>query len=114
MCCCAPQVAVRERFVVPFSATEPLLDYYLKDLEVVVDEIRQSWRGGRARFHAAGLGLGAIALAHLAIKHPTWHRSLTLFTMYFGTRHPEGMLRASRHGAERYATMPDEDVDAFL
>ena len=67
---------MRERFVEPFSATEPLLDYYLKDVEAVVDEIRQSWRGGRERFHAAGLGVGAAVLAHLAIKHPTGHKSL--------------------------------------
>ena len=105
---------MRERFVEPFSATEPLLDYYLKDVEVVVDEIRQSWRGGRERFHAAGLGLGAAALAHLAIKHPAWHSSLALFGMEFGMRLPEGYVRAFKRSVVRYATMPDADVDAYL
>ena len=105
---------MRERFVVPFSATEPLLDYYLKDLEVVVDEIRQSWRGGRERFHAAGLGVGATALAHLAIKRPAWHSSLALFNMEFGMRFPEGLVRQFKRLVGRYATMPDADADAFL
>ena len=105
---------MRERFVEPFSATEPLLDYYLKDVEVVVDEIRQSWRGGRERFHAAGLGLGATALAHLAIKRPAWHSSLALFGMEFGMRWPEGKAREYKRTEVRYATMPDADVDAFV
>ena len=110
----APQATVRERFFEPFSATEPLLDYYLKDVEVVVDEIRQSWRGGRERFHAAGLGFGATALAHLAIKRPAWHSSLALFGMEFGMRLAEGHVRQYKRVVIRYATMPDAHVDAFL
>ena len=105
---------MRERFVEPFSATEPLLDYYLKDVEVVVDEIRQSWRGGRERFHAAGLSVGAIVLAHLAIKHPAWHRSLALFGMGFGRRHSEAFVGMMKHGTAKYAALPDADVDAWL
>ena len=105
---------MRERFFEPFCATEPLLDYYLKDYEVVVDEIRQSWRGGQERFHAAGLGQGATALAHLAIKRPAWHSSLALFGMEFGMRWSEGKAREGKRAAARYATMPDADVDAFL
>ena len=105
---------MRERFVEPFSATEPLLDYYLKDVEVAVDEIRQSWRGGRERFHAAGLGFGATALAHLAIKRPAWHSSLALFGMEFGMRWAEGRTREYKRVVGRYATIPDADVDALL
>ena len=81
---------------------------------MVVDEIRQSWRGGRGRFHAAGLGWGTTALAHLAIKHPTWHSSLALFGMMFGMRLPAGQLGQNTYTGNRYATMPDADVDAFL
>ena len=105
---------MRERFVEPFSATEPLLDYYLKDVEAVVDEIRQSWRGGRERFHAAGLYLGAIALAHLAIKRPAWHISLALFGMEFGMRLAEGNVRHYKSVVVRYATIPDAGLDALI
>ena len=79
-----------------------------------MDEIRQSWRGGRERFHAAGLGMGAIALAHLAIKHPMWHRSLALFGINFGMRLPEAFVGVAKHVVARYAAMPDADVDAWL
>eukprot|EP00930_Biecheleria_cincta_P020290 TRINITY_DN15291_c0_g1_i1.p1 TRINITY_DN15291_c0_g1~~TRINITY_DN15291_c0_g1_i1.p1 ORF type:complete len:670 (-),score=130.46 TRINITY_DN15291_c0_g1_i1:26-1939(-) len=65
------------------QSSEELLDFYCKDLVTVIHE--QGW--GKQQMHLVGTSFGGIIAAHLALRHPEWAKSVTLYGWLHSVRH---------------------------
>ena len=104
----------KRRFMSEEKTSEQLLDYLLKDLEVVYGEITGECAAAGVPVHAAGTSMGALFVTHFAIKQPMWFKSLTLFGMIHGKRMEQPMLEMMSGMFEMMVTMPTDEVKAFF
>ena len=96
------------------KTSEELLDYLLKDLEVVYGEITAECASAGVPVHASGTSMGALFVTHFAIKQPTWFNSLTLFGMIHGKRMEQHMVEMFSGLFEHMLTMTVEEAKKFF
>ena len=72
------------RFMRTGATSEVLMDYLLKDLEIVIKGVVSESHMAALPVHATGISLGALHITRFVIKHPEWFTSLTVFGMVHG------------------------------
>jgi len=75
-----------------FDTTEAMMDYYMKDVETVF--VSEKWNLGldMQGAHLVACSFGALCLGHLAIKHPEWAKTVTLFSWCYSYSWDPGLI----------------------
>jgi pimeloyl-ACP methyl ester carboxylesterase len=103
---------IHQHFIDPFSNTEAMLDYYLKDVEAVA--IKQGWTDSSNPAHFVGCSVSGTFWMHWALKHPERCKSVSWFSCAHAIRHtPEG--HAMFQGfADNFASCEESELQGFL
>ena len=104
----------KQRFLREDKTSEELLDYLLKDLEVVYGELAGECAAAGVPLHAAGTSLGALFVTHFGVKHPEWFASLTLFGMIHGKRMEPHMIEMFTGMLTMLTTLPVDECKKFF
>ena len=105
---------LKRRFLNESASSEEMIDYLLKDIEVIVEEIVLESKAAGLPVHGAGVSLGALFMSRFAIKHTDWYTSLTLFGMVHGKRQDEETKQQFKMMGGAFSALPIEELKGMI